>query len=245
MDMTNPEKSDTYGMKNLALVPIRTGSKRLPGKNIKDFFGKPIFAHTLEHAKNSGLFDTIMVSTESSEVADMCRDLGFPVPFLRPPELATDQAQLVQVVAHALDSFADQGRNFDNVCMLWATAPMRDDEDICAAYDLLFQSEETEAVVAVTDYYYPPLCAMTTDQDGYLVPMFPDLISLPGSRHPATFIDNGSMCWVRSTAFRKHHSWLPPKTRGYHMPKCRSVDLDDDTDWDLLSFYHGKYGRKT
>lgn len=229
-------------MKNLAVVPIRAGSKRLPNKNVRDFFGKPIFLYTLEHARRSGLFDTILVSTESKEIADLCEELGFPVPFLRPPELASDQAQLVQVLNHVLQTFSNRGVEFDHFCMLWATAPMRTAEDVRNAYDMLTAEEEVEAVIGVTDYYFPPLCALREDEYGFLRAMFPEYMSLPSAEHPRSLIDNGSMCWVKVAAFREHGSWLPPRLRGYRMPRNRSVDVDEQQDWDLLEYYYRKQG---
>lgn len=169
----------------------------------------------------------------------MCAEYGLQIPFLRPEELATDTAQLVHVCAHVIQVYEERGRTFDNVCILWATAPMRTAEDIINAYSML--DENTDAVVAITDYDLPVFCGMTIEDGQYLKPLFPEHQKLPSIKQPRAVVDNSSMCWVKVKAFKKHQTWLPPKLRGYWMPRTRSVDLDDQDDWDLLEFYYKKY----
>lgn len=223
---------------NLAIIPVRTGSKRLRLKNIRHFFGKPIFVYTLEYAKRSGLFDEILVSTESNEVIDICRQYGHDVPFLRPEHLAIDTAQLVQVVADVLHEYELRNKIFDNFCLLWATAPMRTDDDLQKAYRLL--EEKVEAVVGVTDYDLPVFCALKESEVGFLEPLFEEYQKLPSDRQPKAVVDNSSMCWCRVSAFRKYGTWMPPLLRGYWMPRSRSVDIDTEDDWELVEFYFRK-----
>jgi hypothetical protein len=123
--------------RNLAVIPLRGGSKRLPRKNVRDLLGKPIFAYTVDHAKDSGLFTDILVSTDSPEFAGLAAEHGAPPAFLRPAELATDSASLDDVLLHAVDEFARRGTVFDNVCMLWATSPLRTGRNIREAFGLL------------------------------------------------------------------------------------------------------------
>lgn len=222
-------------MKNLAIIPVKAQSNRLPNKNTRDFFGQPIFIHTLDYAMASGVFDNILVSTESDKVRQLCGQYGHTVPFLRPLELATDDAQLVDVCLDALGEYKRRGRDFDNFCILWATAPMRTDLDIRAALKLL--DDETDAVVGVTDFYYPPLCAMEQGANHFISPMFPRRCVLPNTKLPRTVVDNGSLCWVTVKAFKAHKTWMPPKLRGYWMPRERSVDIDTEEDWKLAEYY--------
>jgi CMP-N-acetylneuraminic acid synthetase len=226
-------------MSNLAIIPLRQGSRRLPGKNIRDFFGRPLVAYTLEYAKKSGCFDEIMVSTDSPEIADICRDFGGVVPFLRPPELATDTAQLVDVVRHVLQTYASRGTSFDNFCLLWATAPMRTDEDIRQAHAML--DEETEAVVGVTTYEISVFSGFQMDTQHCLAPLFPGKLRLPSSQQPPVCAVNSSLCWVRVLAFEQHNTWLPPRLKGYLMPRRFSVDIDTQDDWELAEYYYRKY----
>jgi N-acylneuraminate cytidylyltransferase len=223
-------------MSNLAIIPIRMGSKRLKNKNIKEFFGKPIFLYTLEHASTCGIFDEIFVSTESELVAKMCADHGYDIPFMRPAELAQDTTKLVEVCAHALKEYEKRNQTFKNFCLLWATAPMRTAEDIVHAYKML--DEETDAVVAITNYDLPVFCAMYMDDQYRLDPVFPQYMKLSSGEQPKAFCDNGSMCWVKVRAFLKYHTWLPPRLKGYWMPRHRSVDIETIEDWRLTEYYY-------
>jgi len=232
-----PERS--CPIRNLAIIPIRSGSKRIANKNIRNFFGKPIFVYTLEDTRKCGLFDEIMVSTESIDVVELCVKHGLEVPFLRPEDLASDNAQLVDVCAHVIEVYEERGCFFDNFCLLWATAPMRTAEDIVNAYNML--DKKAEAVVAITDYDLPVFCAMSINEEHYLKPLFPECQKLPSIKQPRATVDNGSMCWVKVKAFKEHKTWLPPKLKGYWMPRSRSIDLDDQEAWDLLEFYYKKY----
>lgn len=223
-------------MRNLAIIPVRMGSRRLPEKNIRPFFGKPIFVYSLEQARKADLFDEILVSTESRKVRELCAEHGLDLPFMRPDELATDTTQLVDVIRHVLDAYKDRGQTFDNFCLLWATAPLRTATDIRKAYQLL--DPETEAVVGVTEYDLPVFCALEENQAGYLVPVFEEYQKLPARDQPEVSVDNGSLCWVRVSAFDKHGTWLPPRLKGYRMPRDVSVDIDTEEDWQLAEYYY-------
>ena len=221
--------------RNIAIIPVRTGSKRLSNKNILDFYGKPMFMHTVEAAKKSGLFDEIHVSTESPEVIKICLDHDLPVRFLRKKNLASDEASLESVCFFVLDKYKNEYNiKFDNFCLLWATAPLRTSTDIIKSYEIL--SEQADAVVSVTTYDLPVFCAQEIDSDGFLVPNFPDMFWLPGQKMPLVYCDNGALCWVKVDAFRKEGSWMPKKTIPYMMDKLRSVDIDTEEDLNLAKY---------
>ena len=110
-------------MKNIAIIPARGGSKRIPRKNIKPFMGKPIMAYSIEAALQSGLFDEVMVSTEDEEIAEIARQYGASVPFLRTLETANDFTPLAGVVLEVLDEYKKQGKIPENICCILATAP--------------------------------------------------------------------------------------------------------------------------
>ena len=220
---------------NIAIIPVRTGSRRLRNKNILDFFGKPMFIHTVEAAKKSGLFDEIHVSTESPEVVQICVDHDLPVRFLRKQHLASDEASLESVCLFVLDKYKNEhDLEFDNFCLLWATAPLRTSIDVVNSYELL--SEQVDAVVSATTYDLPVFCAQEIDSDGFLVPNFPDMFWLPGQKMPKVYCDNGALCWVRVDAFREECSWMPKKTKPYMMDKSRSVDIDTEEDLNMAKY---------
>ena len=155
---------------------------------------------------------------------------------MRPAELAADTCQLVDVLAHVLEEYEQRGQDFDNICLLWATAPMRTAHDIRGAYELL--DEDTEAVVAVTDFDLPVFCALSENENGFLTPLFPDYQKLPSDGQPRVIVDSSSMCWTRVSAFREQGTWMPLKLKGYWMQRRVSVDIETEQDWELAEFYY-------
>ena len=225
-------------MKNLAIIPVRTGSKRVPNKNIKLFHGKPMFIHTVEHAIESNLFSKIHVSTESNEVVQICKEYGLEVDFLRPVELAEDHSDLNDVCKYVINKYNNDGLKFNNFCLLWATAPLRNTEDIINAYRML--DSNFDAVVGVSSYDLPVSCAQKISDDGILEKIFPEEFWLSSKDIPKRVCDNGSLCWTKISIFEKVGNWLPNKSKGYEMPKERSVDIDTYFDWALAEFLYEK-----
>lgn len=230
-------------MKNIAIIPAKSNSRRLPNKNIRSFLGRPMVEYTLEAAKKSELFDNIHVSTESEDVAGLCAEIGFPVDFLRPQELATDEAKLNDVCAYVLKTYSQQGVHFDNFCILWATAPMRTAEDIISAYNML--EEKVDGVVGVTEYNLPVYCAQNIDRQNNLAAVFPEMLLLSSSEMPKVVCDNGSLCWVRMKAYETFGNWLLPSLKGYYMPRNKSVDIDTQEDWEWAEFLCSRQSKKS
>lgn len=227
---------------NIAVIPVRGESTRIPKKNFFDFFGKPMFVYTYEAALASGLFEDVIISTSSQEVLGICRQRGIDVPFKRPKELSTDAASLSDVCINALDAMDKRGKSYKNLCLLWATAPMRDASDIRKAYDMFINTEDTDAVVGVSDCYQY-YSANIIDGQGYIKNLvdFSNITTVRGQDLPKTFIDNGSMSWVKCNILREKRTWMPEKSRGFYMGRHKSVDLDTPQDLELLSFYFSKY----
>lgn len=225
-------------MKNLAIIPVRTGSKRLPQKNLKNFHGRPLFTYTIDCALESGLFDEIHVSTESDEVIAMCDELGVKPAFIRPEELANDSATLQQVCDYVIREYEQRGLEFDAFCILWATAPLRTAGDVRNAHAMLV--DDVDAVIGVTDYDLPVFCAQQVDDQNNLTPLFPDMLRLSSSEMPKVVCDNGTLCWVKTTSFKEQRTWLPPRLKAYWMPKHTSVDIDTEDDWDLAEYHYDR-----
>ena len=137
-------------MKNIAIIPARSGSKGLPDKNIRMINGKPLMAYSIEAALNSGCFDTVFVSTDSEKYAAIAREYGASVPFLRDETLASDTASTWAVVRQVLQEFAERGELFDSFAILQPTSPLRTKENIQEAYRLLEEKQAT-SVVAVCE----------------------------------------------------------------------------------------------
>jgi len=153
----------------LCVIPARGGSKRIPGKNLRPFCGKPILLYSVEAAQQSGLFDRIVVSTDSDEIAALAREHGAEVPFVRPPELSDDFTGTNAVVRHAIEWFVEQGAAPDWVCCIYATAPFLSAERIREGFERLEPSGRAFAFSVTSfhdagQFYWGTAEAFLTDQ---------------------------------------------------------------------------------
>lgn len=227
-------------MRPCALIPARGGSKRLPRKNVIDFLGKPMIAHTIGAALESGSFERVVVSTEDAEIAAVARHAGALV-HPRPANLATDSATVSQVCLDFLDAEAAAGRRPDVFCCLFATAPLRNAADIRAVVGLV-DPGRCDFALAVTTYDLPPHQALRSTGEGTLTAMFPDLITKRASEVGALVVDNGSTYAATIGAFREIKNFFGPGLRGHLMPRSRSVDLDEAEDLELLTVFAKRHG---
>lgn len=218
-------------MPRLAFIPARGGSKRLPRKNIIEFAGRPMIVHTIDAARLSGLFDAIAVSTEDKEIAAIARDAGAEV-LARPRELAIDTATVNQTLGYTLESLEAEGRAFDQICCLYATAPLRGAADILAAHALL-QPPAVNFVIAVCRYPYSPYQALVPEGDRGLRLMWPELGTRQSHTLPRPVVDNGSTYWADRAAYRACGTFYGPGLAGYEMPLSRSVDIDLQEDLEI------------
>jgi N-acylneuraminate cytidylyltransferase len=146
----------------IAVIPARGGSKRIPGKNIRPFAGKPIIGWSIDAARESGLFDRIIVSTDCSEIAEVAVEYGAEVPFLRPAELSDDHTGIIEVVQHAIGWMRKEGIPVDYVCCILATAPFLRGDVLSMAFERLVDSNASYAF-SVTGYPSPIQRAMRID----------------------------------------------------------------------------------
>ena len=147
-------------MKNIAIIPARSGSKGLKDKNIKPLLDIPLLAYSIRAAKDSALFDEIMVSTDSDDYAQIAKDYGASVPFLRSAKTSSDTAGSWDVVTEVLSQYQTSGRYFDTICLLQPTSPLRIASDIIGGYQL-FDQKNADAITAVCEMDHSPLWSMT------------------------------------------------------------------------------------
>jgi pseudaminic acid cytidylyltransferase len=215
----------------VAIIPARGGSKRLPRKNIIDFFGRPIIAYTIDAALESGCFERVVVSTEDSEIAKVAEDCGVAVD-QRAPRLASDAVGLVDVCLDFLDREAAAGRVWSVMACLYATAPLRTASDIRSTVALV-ESGKCGFAMAVTSYDRYPHQALKLGMDASLTPMWPELVTRRGSDLPPLRAGNGSTYVVDVAEFRHLRTFYGPQLRGYDMPRERSIDIDTRADLDF------------
>lgn len=218
-------------MRILYLIPARGGSKGIPGKNIKEFLGKPLICHTIDHARAAGAADEdICVSTDSEKIRKVAEDYGIKVPFLRPDHLATDTAGSYEMILHALEWQHRHGRDYDLVVLLQPTSPLRRGEDITGALDLWRPGIDMVVSVceAATNPYYN---AFETDSEGNLHISKGDGHYTRRQDAPKVWEYNGAVYVMDSDSLRRMPMSKFPARRPYVMPAERSVDLDTPADW--------------
>jgi len=215
---------------NLAVIPARSGSKSLPGKNIRPLAGKPLLAHTVLAAKKSGLFDEIYLSTDSAEYARIGVEYGASVPFMRSPELAGDTVGSWAVVRDALQKYREAGREFDTVALLQPTSPLRTAQDIVNAYQL-FISKNARAVVALCEAGHSPRLCNHLPADGSLDGFLNPNASGPRQEQGVFYRINGAIYIAGTPLITNTVNLYQAGCYGYVMPRERSVDIDDEFDF--------------
>lgn len=201
---------------------------RLPRKNIAEFMGRPIIAHTIEAALRSQCFEKVVVSTEDDEIAAIAAKAGASV-HRRPSDLATSTATVVDVCLELLDAEEKAGRRCDRFACLYATAPLRSESDIRAVMNLLAPGT-CEFAFAITTFPLPPHQAMKLHDGGRVEAMWPDLVEMRSSDIGTLVVDNGSTYAAFTDAFRRERTFLGSSMRGHLMPRKRSVDIDEPED---------------
>ncbi|WP_035724223.1 acylneuraminate cytidylyltransferase family protein [Fodinicurvata fenggangensis] len=218
-------------MRAVAIIPARGGSKRLPRKNILPLGGRPMIAHPIRLARESGLFERVVVSTEDTEIAEIARIAGAEV-FERDTELATDKATVVQVCLDALRRLEQEGTELDAFCCLYATAAFLTMQDVQDSRVRLFGPPEADYVMGVSEYPIHPFKALRSE-DGYLKAVWPESAQLKSQEYPAMCASNGTLYWARSGAFIQEQSFYGQRLVGYELPPNRAIDIDtrEDYDW--------------
>ena len=219
-------------MKCLAIIPARGGSKRIPHKNIKLFLGRPIIAYSIEAALGTGLFEEVMVSTDDTEIAEIARQEGASVPFLRSTENANDYATLADVLVEVVNVYKERGNEFDLICCLLPTAPLISSEDVRSAYDQLVMST-FDSICPVVAFSYPILRSLSIDEKGNLNMNWPEYrFSRSQVLRPA-YHDSGTFFWIKTSSLLKDKKLLGENGTAIVLDEFRVQDIDTDTDWAL------------
>lgn len=220
-------------MKKIAIIPARSGSKGLKDKNIKLLNGKPLIAYTIEAAIESNQFDEIMVSTDSEVYADIAREYGASVPFLRSESLASDTASSWDAVKEALGKYNSEGKYFDTVALLQPTSPLRTSEDIINGFKLL-DKKDANTVVGVCEVDHSPLWANILPKDNSMEKFIrEDILNLPRQKIETYYRINGALYIVKTNYLMTTENIYKDKSYAYVMGKRKSIDVDDEFDFDL------------
>jgi N-acylneuraminate cytidylyltransferase len=215
---------------NVAVIPARGGSKRIPRKNIRAFCGRPMIAWTVQALQRSGSVDRIVVSTDDDEIAEVARSLGALVPFRRPAALADDHAATLPVMAHAVRALVELGWPLQRVCCAYATAPLMDSADLRDARALLDDSGAAY-VFSCTTFPFPIQRALGRSAGGGVEPLFPQSIGARSQDLPEAFHDAGQFYWGLASAFAEQRPIFAAHSRPLLIPRHRVQDIETEEDW--------------
>ncbi len=216
---------------NLAIIPARGGSKRIPRKNIKPFCGKPMIAWTIEGAIASSLFDQIIVSTDDKEIANVAKHYGAEVPFVRPESLSDDHTTTTTVVAHATQWALDQDIAVSAVCCIYATAPFLQKADLLRGWEALHSGDWAYAF-SVTDFAVPIFRSFKQTTEGGIEMFFPDNFATRSQDLPYAQHDAGQFYWGRPDAWLAEKKIFDRYSKPVYIPRWRVQDIDTQEDWE-------------
>lgn len=215
----------------IAIITARGGSKRIPKKNIKDFCGKPILAYSIEGALKSGLFDEVMVSTDSDEIAEVARQYGAKVPFMRSEKTSDDYATTADVLMEVLEEYAKRGRTFKYMACIYPTAPFVTAEKLIHGMEML-KEENTKMIMPVVEFSYPP-------QRGYvirkqqLVMKWKENVSKRSQDLEKLYHDCGQFYLYKVDEYIKYRGLVMEGIVPVVVNELEVQDIDNETDWKL------------
>ena len=219
------------GKKLLALIPARGGSKRLPDKNVAKVYGKPMIEWTIAAARESKYTDSVIVSTDDENIADISVRAGARVPFMRPPSISTDTATSLDVVDHTLSALAQMGDEYEYLVLLQPTSPLRTEEHIneCAE---AFSNKKIDSIVSVVRIDYPPEWNYRVNENLEMTLDIPNSDeNLRSQDYPKLYRPNGAIYLIRVSVYREFRSLYPAgRVCAYEMNKIESIDVDDKDD---------------
>jgi N-acylneuraminate cytidylyltransferase len=213
----------------IAVIPARGGSKRIPRKNIREFAGKPMIAHAISAAKQSGLFEHVVVSTDDDEIARIALEWGAETPFKRPSELADDHTPTVPVIAHAITACQALGWQIDFVCCIYPGVPFIQTDDLNRALELL-QSGRAAYSFPVTEFPSAIQRALRRLPDGQMQPFYPEHELSRTQDLELAYHDAGQFYWGKPDAWLTNNK-IHGNGIGLPIPNWRVVDIDTSEDW--------------
>lgn len=215
----------------VCIIPARSGSKRIPRKNIKAFLGKPIIAYSIETAKASKCFDKIIVSTDSQEIGEIAEEFGAEVPFMRPPQLSNDYAETLPVIKHAIEWLNENGISPIEICCLYATAPFLQPNILNLAYQQL-QESKADYCFSVTAYGFPIQRAIKVTREKRIEMFFPEKLNERSQDLVKSYHDAGQFYWGRTNAFLEQKPLFSIDASPFILPRYLVQDIDTSEDWE-------------
>lgn len=231
-------------MNNVAIIPARGGSKRIPRKNIRLFAGKPMIAHSIKAAIDCKLFGKIIVSTDDNEIADIAMQHGAEVPFIRPKELADDHATTDEVIIHALNEHINLDEKPDYACCIYATAPFIRTEYLIKGFHTLQESNATTAFT-VTSFPYPIFRALQLDKNSRLKMFWPQHRLTRSQDLQEAYHDAGQFYWLNTDKYFNQPRIFSDDSVPILLPRILVQDIDTPEDWKTAEILFEALQQKT
>lgn len=226
----------------IAVIPARGGSKRIPGKNIRSFAGKPIIAYSIEAAIQSGVVDRVIVSTDDEAIARAAGEYGAQTPFNRPANLSDDITPTVPVIKHAIEWVQQNWGAVSAVCCIYATAPFVRPEDIRAAYETLANDKVTGYVFSATSFGFPIQRAFRITKSGHCEMFHPENYNARSQDLEHAYQDAGQFYWGPAEAYLAGKFFFATDSKPFILPRHRVQDIDTLEDWTRAEVMHRVLG---
>jgi len=222
--------------KAIAIIPARGGSKRIPRKNIKDFFGKPLIAYSIEVALSSKLFDKVIVSTDDEEIANIAKEYGAEVPFLRPEELSDDFTSTGDVINHTVEYLKNKGESYEYICTIYATAPLLQKEYLIEGYEKLQKSDAINAFSA-TSMPFPIQRTFKLNSEGRCEMFTPEHYLSRSQDLEEAYQDAGQFYWTRCGK-KSDEIMFGKDSIPIILPRHLVQDIDTLEDWERAEYMY-------
>lgn len=213
---------------NIAIIPARGGSKRIPRKNIRPFCGLPIIAYSIKTALETKLFSSVIVTTDDGEIAEVARSFGAEVPFIRPAELSDDMTGTTPVIRHALQWCLDNNLDVKAVCGIYATAPFTTPKDLKQGYKAL---DTSSASFSVTTFSFPIFRSLKQNANNRVSLIWPEYRLTRSQDLPDAYHDCGQFYWATTDFLLSSKEFMDGEAAGIHIPRHRVQDIDTEEDW--------------
>lgn len=222
---------------SIAIITARGGSKRIPRKNIREFYGRPIIQYSIEAALHAGIFAEVMVSTDDEEITQIARKAGAQVPFMRSSETANDYASTDDVIMEVLKQYQEQGKEFETFCCLYPTAPFITAKKLQDAMKLL---ETADSVMPVVAFSYPPQRCVVLNEQGELRMKWPEYAKTRSQDLEPYYHDCGQFYCCRTKPFMEYGTTDLPHMVPLFMSELEVQDIDNLQDWEIAELKYWK-----
>ena len=222
-------------MGNICIIPARGGSKRIPRKNIKSFLGKPIIAYSIEAAISSKLFDEVMVSTDDDEISKVAQNYGAKVPFKRSEKNSDDFSNTVDVLLEVIEDYNKLGKNFENVCCIYPTAPFISIVKLLEGYRLL-KNDQRGVVMPIIAFSYPIWRGFEKLHNEKIEMIMPEYLNSRSQDLKEVYHDAGQWYWINTKELKEEKKLYTNNTSGVVLDEMEIQDIDNISDWKIAEF---------